>query len=77
MNAGFCDYEHPDHGLVRVFYRWVPQDHEEFTWEPYAVEFDLFTSNSEREALLKELVSVRVDKSVSVSASGEQENSYV
>jgi len=72
-----AEYEHPDHGLVRVFWRWEPATPPEWKWCPVIVEFDLFTPDSEQEALLEELVAVRVDKSVSVSASEERRGYYV
>ena len=67
MDQGFRDYEHPDFGGVRVFFRWVPAT-TGYRWIPYAVEFDLFIPDSERSALTEVLEAVRLDKSVSVSA---------
>ena len=64
--------EHPDYGIARVFFRWVESTHGGWTNEPYGVEFDLFTPDSEKivllELLLEEQPADRIDRSVSVSA---------
>ncbi len=62
------EWEHPDHGLVRVFWRVVAAKHGGLTCVPTAVEFDLFTPASEQARMTEELLAIRVDRSVSVSA---------
>ena len=66
--ACWSEYEHPDHGVVRVLWLWV---HGEWSSAlvPAAVEFDLFTPDSVQAELTRELACVRVDRSLSVSGS--------
>ncbi len=70
------DWEHPDWGTVRVFYRWTATEYG-FSNVAVAVEFDLFTPVSEQTAMVLDLRSrnqaVRVDRSVSVSARGDED----
>ena len=59
--------EHPDFGEARVFCRWVPLG-DGYVTEPYAVQWDLFTSDSEVVELTELLRGSMVDRSISVSA---------
>ena len=62
------EYEHPDHGVVRVFYRWESSSLGGLVYAPFGVEFGLFTPDSEVDLLTEELTRVRLDMSISVSA---------
>ncbi len=68
MKTHQVEYEHPDHGVVRVFFRWESSVGPGSRWVPMGVEFDLFTPDSECEALQALLEDVRLDRSISVSA---------
>ena len=68
----FQEYEHLDFGSVQVFWRI------EAAFEgavPFMFEADLLTPDSELEALTKWMDRVRLDRSVSVSASEFQDGS--
>ena len=65
------EWEHPDYGIVRVFWRWTTLNGWSYFNEPVAVEFDLFTPDSEKRQMLADLAEtadrVRIDRSISVS----------
>ncbi len=68
MRGTFCvEFEHPSHGSARVFWRWVKRGRG-YAAEPIAVEFDLFTPDSEAERLTELLRFSKLDRSSSVSA---------
>jgi len=66
--AYVVEFEHPRFGSARVFFRWRATKCQSFRWIPVAVEFDLFTPESEVAGLTEALESLRVDRSISVSA---------
>ena len=54
------EYEHPEYGTLRVLFHW--EAHEGgFFWRPWLIECDLFTPDSEIEALRALLKADRVD----------------
>ncbi len=61
--AEWVEYEHPDHGLIRVLFDWRPGVFG-LVWKPVQVEFDLFTPVSVRKSLTAELVSDKLDRSI-------------
>ena len=62
------EWEHPDWGIVRVFYRWETTNGLSWYKVSVAVEFDLFTPDSEVAAMALDLrsrnESARVDRSL-------------
>ena len=76
MEVFLQELEHPDYGTVRVFWRWVKMSPWSWSISPVAIEFDLFTPDSEKRALLDMLDLVRIDRSVSVSATEDRGQSY-
>jgi len=56
--------EHPEFGELRVFWRWVASSPWSWRIEPFAVEFDLFTPDSEKVLLREMIESLRMDRSL-------------
>ena len=79
--TGVAEWEHPDHGMVRVFFRWEPGGTDELRWVPFGFEVSLFTPDSEIRALERVLAGMRsesdIDRVSSVSALAEAEAGYV
>ena len=71
------EYEHAEFGTARVCFDWRESLEGTLRWVPVAVEFDLFTPDSEKEALTRDLERVRVDMPISVSASGNGDSNHV
>jgi len=56
--VGVTEWEHPDHGTVRVFFRWEGEG-PGHRWVPFGFEVSLFTPDSEIRALEKVLADLR------------------
>ena len=68
------ELEHPEYGTLRVFWRWeYAPDGNSGHPIPVAIEFDLFTPDSEKEVILHDLrmrrSPDRIDSTVRVTAS--------
>jgi len=69
-------WEHPDYGELRVFYRWEGSTLDGYRWVPFFWEQDLFTPSDEVERLHEEILSLRIDRPPSVSASEPSRASF-